>query len=286
MDSLFAGLQAMCASPFMRQALAASLLASIACGVVGTLVVRSRLTFLAGGVAHAAYGGIGLAFCFGFPVLPATLLFSLAASMLMGSIALRSKHDNGAATDTAIGVLWAGGMAFGIILIELTPGYAGELMGFLFGSILTVPFADVLALVIFDIALLALLFWFYQGFWALCLDRDFAGTRAVPVKALFLLLVGITAITVVLLIRIVGLILVLALLTIPPALAEKKGRPLHICMLVAGAYSFAFCVFGLLVSWHLDISSGAAIIAVATCTYFLRPVLSHCRARFFASRPA
>ncbi|MDL2266934.1 metal ABC transporter permease [Desulfovibrio sp. OttesenSCG-928-G15] len=274
MDNLLSGGLAMLASPFMRQALVASFLASIACGVVGTLVVRSRLTFLAGGVAHAAYGGIGLAFCFGIPVLPATLAFSLAASMLMGSLSLRGKHSGDtAATDTAIGVLWAGGMAFGIILIELTPGYAGELMGFLFGSILTVPAADILAMAFFDAAILALLVWFYQGFWALCQDRDFAGTRAVPVNALYLLLVGITAVTVVLLIRIVGLILVLALLTIPPALAEKKGRPLYACMLAASLYSCIFCVIGLLVSWHLDISSGAAIIAVATCVYFLRPAL-------------
>lgn len=269
MDALFTDMQHMLASPFMRQALAAALLASVACGVVGALVARSRLTFLAGGAAHAAYGGIGLAFHFGLPVLPATLLFSLAASLGMGWLTLRSNGKSSSETDTAIGVLWAAGMAFGIILVELTPGYAGELMGFLFGSILTVPLADIAAMAVFDALLLLLLFWYYQGIWAFCLDAEFARTRGIRVGAVFLLLVGITAITVVLLIRIVGLILVLALLTIPPALAGRNNRPLHQAMLAGVVYSFLFCAAGLVVSWYTDISSGASIIAVASAVYFL-----------------
>lgn len=268
-------LSEMLASPFIQNALLASLFASVACGVVGTLVVQSRLSFLAGGAAHAAYGGIGLAFHFSWPVLPCTVLFSLFASLLMGAVSLRrdgqpSGGPSGA--DTAIGVLWAAGMAFGIILIELTPGYAGELMGFLFGSILTVPASDLAAMACFDAVLLALLLFFHQGLWAVSLDREFARARGLPVNLLFLLLVGLTSVTVVMLIRIVGLILVLALLTIPPYLARMRGRSLYRTMALAAVLAMLFCCCGLIVSWFTDISSGASIIAVAAAAYFLAHV--------------
>lgn len=261
----------MFSSPFMQHAMLAGFFASIACGVMGALVVQSRLTFLAGGASHAAYGGIGLAFHFSLPVLPCTILFSLLASLLMGTITLQNQrgNKNGGSPDAAIGVLWAAGMAFGIILIELTPGYTGELMGFLFGSILTVPSSDLIFMGIFDIILLALLFWFRQGLWGLCLDREFSRARGLPVDGLFLLLVGLTAVTVVMLIRIVGLILVLALLTIPPYLALARCRSLYSAMALSGSLAFIFCLVGLTVSWHTDISSGASIIAVAVAAYFI-----------------
>jgi len=262
----------MLASPFIHNAFIASILAAVACGIMGTLVVQSRLTFLAGGVSHAAYGGIGLAFHFSWPVLPCTLLFSLFASLLMGAISLRRDTSSGLSSgnaDTAIGVLWAAGMAFGIILIELTPGYAGELMGFLFGSILTVSKSDLLLMAGFDLILLALLGYFHQGLWAISLDREFARSRGLPVNALFLLLVGMTSVAVVMLIRIVGLILVLALLTIPPYLARRFCNTLYSTMLAAGLLALLFCLAGLVLSWHADISSGAAIIAVAAGAYLL-----------------
>ena len=274
-----AALSEMLSSPFMQHALLAGLFAAVACGVMGTLVVQSRLAFLAGGASHAAYGGIGLAFHCSWPVLPTTILFSLAASLLMGLISLRGGRDKKASPDAAIGVLWAAGMAFGIILVELTPGYAGELMGFLFGSILTVPQTDLTAMAAFDLLLLAVLWRYRQGLWALCLDREFARARGLPVDALFLLLVGLTAVTVVLLIRIVGLILVLALLTIPPYLALGRARTLYGAMAVSSGLAFLFCVVGLFVSWQTDISSGASIIAVAALTYFAAHLLPWLRAK-------
>lgn len=252
----------------MQHALLAGFFAAVACGVMGTLVVQNRLAFLAGGASHAAYGGIGLAFHFSWPVLPATILFSLAASLLMGIVSIKGKGGKNGAPDTAIGVLWAAGMAFGIILVELTPGYAGELMGFLFGSILTVPKTDLAAMAAFDLLLLIVLWRYRQGLWALCLDREFARARGLPVDALYLLLVGLTSVTVVLLIRIVGLILVLALLTIPPHLALSRARTLNSAMVLSGCLAFLFCLAGLFISWHTNISSGASIIAVAAVAYF------------------
>ncbi|MDR2800319.1 MAG: metal ABC transporter permease [Desulfovibrio sp.] len=270
MDVLLQSLSEMLASPFMLNALLAGLLASVACGVTGVLVLQNRLAFLAGGAAHAAYGGIGLAFYFSLPVLPCTLLFSLAASLVMGRFALRGMEEGRPETqDAAIGVLWAAGMAFGIILVEMTPGYAGELMGYLFGGILTVPSADLAGMGIFDLVLLGLVFFFRQGLWALSLDREFAAARGLPVKALYLLLVAFTALTVVMLMRIVGLILVLALLTIPPTLAGSFCRSLYPAMLLSGVFAFLFCLAGLLFSWFTDLTSGASIIAVAVIAHFL-----------------
>lgn len=253
----------------MQHALLAGLLAAVACGIVGTLVVQGRLVFLAGGVSHAAYGGIGLAFRYSWPVLPTTILFSLAASLLMGYVALKGKDGKNGSYDAAIGVLWAAGMAFGIILIELTPGYAGELMGFLFGSILTVSKADIVTLAGFDLLILVIVWRYRQGLWALCLDREFAKARGLPVDTLFLLLIGLTSVTVVLLIRLVGLILVIALLTIPPYLALERARTLPGAMLLASLIAFVFCLVGLILSWHTDLSSGASIIAVAATTYLV-----------------
>jgi zinc transport system permease protein len=256
--------------PFMQNALLASALASLACGIIGAYVIHNRLTFLAGGISHSAYGGIGIAMYFQLPVLPCVLVFSLAASMLMGALCLRradSKKES--PQETAIGVLWAAGMALGIILIELTPGYAGEIMGFLFGSLLAVPDGDLAAMAVFDGILLLALAFFYQGLWALSLDREFARARGLPVRALYLLLVGLTAVTVVMLIRVVGLILVLALLTIPSFLAMRICRTLLTSMLAAALLSFGFCLGGLVLAWHTDASSGASIIAVATLAYCL-----------------
>jgi zinc transport system permease protein len=135
---------------FMRNALMAGLLASLICGIIGTFVVVNRLVFLAGGVAHAAYGGIGIAFFFGIPYVIGTIGFSLIAAMTMTAVALKAKNR----ADTFIGVIWAFGMALGIILMDLTPGYNVDLMSYLFGSILAVPDLDIiwmLALVVVSV---------------------------------------------------------------------------------------------------------------------------------------
>lgn len=257
---------------FMRNALLAAFLASAACGIVGTLVLANRLTFLAGGASHTAYGGIGIAMYFGLPMLPCTLLFTLLASLGMGAYILHEEQKKGHASlgqDAAIGVLWAGGMALGIILVSLTPGYAGDFMGFLFGSILAVPTEDLAAMAVFDAALLLLLAVCRQGVWAVSLDRDFARARGLPVRALYLLLIGITAVAVVMLIRIVGLILVLALLTIPPLMARTLCRSLFAAMASAALLAFLFCLLGLLLAVQADLPAGAAIIAVASAVFFL-----------------
>ena len=202
---------------FMRNALLAGLLAAVICGIMGTLVVVNRIVFLSGGIAHAAYGGIGLSFFFGWPYMAGTIGFSLFAAMLMAAITLQSKHR----ADTIIGVIWALGMAFGIILMDLTPGYHVDLMSYLFGSILTVPDSDLWTMLVMAAVIAAFVVGYYNDLLALSYDEEFAQVRGVPVKGLYFTMIGMLAVTIVMVIQVVGLILIIALLTIPPFIAEK-----------------------------------------------------------------
>lgn len=259
--------------PFMQNALAASVLASIACGIVGTLVVLNRLVFLAGGVAHAAYGGVGLAFFFGLPVLPCTLGFTLGSSILMSNIAQRHKEK----ADTVIGVLWAAGMAFGIILIDLTPGYNVDLMSFLFGSILTVSSFDLWLMLGLDIFIVAATILLYPGLLSITFDAEYAKSRGLPASLLHTLLVCMAALSIVMIIRVVGLILVIALLTIPPFIAERRACSLATMIIAAILWSTLFCITGLFFAYWFNITSGASIIAVAATCFFTMVTIDQLR---------
>jgi len=253
------------AQPFVQHALIASLLVSIACGAIGALVVVNRLVFMAGGIAHTAYGGVGLAFFAGLPVLPTTGIFSGAAALLLGLLTRKRRER----TDTVIGVLWAGGMAFGIILINLTPGYNTDLMSYLFGSILTVPPGDLWRMAVTDAVILGLIAYYFRDILSFSFDPDFARSRGVPVDGLHLMLLVLIAEAVVMMIQVVGLILVIALLTIPPILAERHTRGLGGLMLAAGVWSLVCCLGGLALAYRFDLSSGASIIAVGCAAFVL-----------------
>lgn len=250
---------------FMQHAIMAAVLASIACGVIGTLVVVNRLTFLAGGVAHAAYGGIGIAVYAGLPFLPCTIIFSLASSLLMARLSFRH-HER---ADAAIGVLWAAGMALGIILLDLTEGYRADFMSFLFGSILSVPTSDIIFMLVVDALLLGIIALCHQALLVVSFDRDFAEARGLPVHLLHMLIIAMAAVTIVMLMRVVGLILIMALLTIPSFMA-RSASSLPAMMLRASLWSLFFCLAGLALSYQFDISSGAAIIAVAVVCFGIR----------------
>ena len=250
---------------FMRNALAAGLLASVICGIMGTLVVVNRIVFLSGGVAHAAYGGIGLSFFLGWPYLVGTLGFSFTAAMVMAAVSLKSKHR----ADTIIGVIWATGMACGIILLDLTPGYNVDLMSYLFGSILTVPGSDLWIMLLVGTVITGFVIWFYQDLLALSYDEEFARIRGVPIRALYFGLIGMLAVTIVMVIQVVGLILVIALLTIPPFIVEKYAKSLFQMMLGSSLLGAVFTISGLWLSYAFDLTSGASIILVAGFVFFL-----------------
>ncbi len=244
---------------FMQNAIAAGLLTSIICGIMGTLVVVNRIVFLSGGIAHAAYGGIGMAFYFKWPVMVSTMGFSLAASMLMAAVTINARHR----ADTIIGVIWALGMAFGIIMVDLTPGYNVDLMSYLFGSILTVPKSDILIMLVMGVIIAVLTTLFYKDILAVSYDEEFAKVRGIPVKRIYFGLIAMLGLTVVMVIQVVGLIMVIALLTIPPFMMEKHAKSLGGMMIGSSVLGACFTLTGLWLSYRFDLTSGAAIILVA-----------------------
>ncbi len=254
---------------FMRNALLAGLFVSLTCGVIGTYVVVNRIVFVSGGIAHAAYGGIGFAFFFGLPYMVGTLGFSLLVSMIMAAVTLKARHR----ADTVIGVLWAIGMATGVILLDLTPGYNVDLMSYLFGSILTVPTSDLWLMLVLNIVILLLVGYFYHDLLAMSYDEAFAQVKGVPVRFLYFLLLGMIALSVVMIIRVVGLILVIALLTIPPYIAETYSKSLFKMMLISTALSASFTLVGLWLSYTFDLTSGATIILVGGAVFFISVLL-------------
>ena len=250
---------------FVQHALMAALLVSVAAGVVGALVVVNRLVFMTGGIAHTAYGGVGTAIFLGLPVLPVTGVFTAAAALLLGVLTRRQRER----TDTLIGVIWAAGMALGLILVELTPGYQAGLMTYLFGSILTVATVDLWLMAGIDTVILGLALYYYRDLLSFSFDPVFARTRGIPVTGLYFMLLLLVAQTVVMMIQVVGLLLVIALLTLPPYLAQRYTRTLGGMMALSGIFSLLFCLAGLYASYWFDIGSGPAIIATACAIYLL-----------------
>ncbi len=249
---------------FMRNALLAGILVSISCGIIGSLVVVNRIVFISGGIAHAAFGGIGLAFFLGFSPSFGAALFAVGVSMIMGVVSFKGKHRS----DTIIGVLWAIGMALGVILIDLRPGYHVDLMSYLFGSILTVPGSDLWMMILLNVGILFAVIIFYKEFIAMSYDEEFAFVVGIPVRPLYFALLGMTALSVVMTIRVVGLILVIALLTIPPYIAEKFTKSLGEMMAISSILGIFFTLGGLYLSYAFDLTSGATIILVAGVAFF------------------
>lgn len=256
---------------FMRNAVFAGVLVSIACGVIGSYVVVNRTVFISGGIAHAAYGGIGLGYWLGVDPMWTTIPFSLGAALLMGFIYQRTRQY----ADTLIGVLWALGMALGIIFIDLTPGYTADLMSYLFGSILAVPGSSILTMAMLDCVIILLFFLFYKQFLAISFDEEFARVLNVRVEPFYYLQLGLSALTVVVTMRVVGLIMVIALLTIPAAISLQFSQNLPRMMILSSVLGIIFTLSGLYLSYIFDVTSGATIIIVAGVTFLLSLFYKH-----------
>ncbi len=248
---------------FMRNALMAGVLVSIACGIIGSLVVVNRIVFISGGISHAAYGGIGLGYFFGFNPVLGAIAFALVSALGMGWVARKTRQR----ADTIIGVMWAMGMAIGIIAIDLTQGYKANLMSYLFGSILTVSQQNLIIMLVLDLIIGVMVVLFQKELLAISFDPVFATTRNVPVDALYLMLVSAIALTIVMVLQVVGLIMVIALLTIPAAIAEQFVQDLKQMMLYSSYLGIIFTTVGLWLSYTWDLTSGATIILVSGTAY-------------------
>ncbi|WP_407944719.1 metal ABC transporter permease [Ornatilinea apprima] len=258
---------------FMRNALAASLLVSIACGIIGTYVVVNRIVFISGGIAHAAYGGIGLGYFFKFNPILGAIAFSLLAALGMGAVQRKTRER----ADTIIGVMWAIGMAVGIILIDRSAGYKTDLMSYLFGSILSVPAADLVLMAILDGLIILAVIFFYKELQAISFDETFASLQNVPVNLIYLLLLALIAVTVVMMMRVVGLIMVIAMLTIPAAISGMFVRNLKSMMALSALLGIVFSITGLWISYTWNLTSGATIILVSGFAYLLSLLIQSLR---------
>lgn len=256
---------------FLQSALIAGLLASIGCGVMGTYVVVKRIAFIAGGIAHSVLGGMGAAVYYGYDPLSGALVAAIISALLIGWVRLQWKAQE----DTLIGALWAIGMAIGILFISKTPGYQTDLMSFLFGNILLVPQSSLWFMAALDIALLIFVAAYHRQFLAVVFDEEFARLRGVPVTLFYLLLLVLVAITVVLLIQVVGLILVLALLTLPAAVAGHYVHSIGRMMLLATIIGSVISVSGLALSYGPDLPVGPTIILLAGAIYVISALSTH-----------
>jgi len=250
---------------FIQNAIIAGLLASIACGIVGVYVVVNRIIFISGGIAHTSFGGIGLGYLAGFNPVLGALFFSLASALGIGYATRKTRLSE----DTTIGIFWAMGMALGIIFIGLAPGYAPDLFSYLFGNILTVPGADLVIMLVLDIAIIGIVMAFYKEFLAVSFDEEFSTVLGVRVGLLYLLLLCMIALTVVVLLRIVGMILIIALLTIPAAMARQFTYNMGKMMVLAISFSIIFTLGGLWLSYVMDLASGATIVIFGGSVLFV-----------------
>jgi len=283
MDGFFTALSQ---HAFLQMAVATALLASIGCGVMGTYVVVKRIAFIAGGIAHSVLGGMGAAVYFGFEPLHGALPAAIAAALLIGWVRLHWSAQE----DTLISALWAIGMAVGVLFIAKAPGYQADLMSYLFGNILLVPRESLWFMVALDLILLVIVAAYHRQFLAVVFDEEFARLRGVPVGFFYLLLLVLVAVTVVLLIQVVGLILVLALLTLPAAVAGHYVHSIGLMMLIATLLGAVLSIAGLALSYGPDLPAGPTIILLVGGVYvfsaMLAQILDRRRARLAAAQGA
>ena len=258
--------------PFLQYAVMAGILCSVASGMIGTYVVLRKITYIAAAISHCVLCGIGAARYFAVvydlqwlePVHGA-LVAAIGSALLIGIIGMHAKERE----DTIISALWSVGMAIGVLFIFKTPGYNEDLMSYLFGNILMVSASDLMLIAILNVVILVLTIAFYNQTVAVCFDEEFARTRGMKVEFYYLLLLCLTAITVVLMISVVGIIMVIALLTLPVAISSKFFNRVWKIMLSSVILGIVFTTSGLVLSYIPDLPSGAVTIVIAGTAYFL-----------------
>lgn len=268
-------LEALFTYQFLQNAVFASLLASVVCGVIGVIVVEKKLLMMSGGVAHTAYGGVGLGYLCGFEPIWGAAFFALLAAFGLGAL----RRRGGALTDVAVALLWSLGMALGIAFIGLAPGYPPDMSSYLFGNILTVTRQDIVMMCVLAAAVLLLTLLFFSDWKAYLFDAEFAYIRGLNTAFLEYLLLVMIALSVVLLLRVSGIMLVIALLSAPAATAGLFTKRLAPRMLLAALLSALFSLAGLALSYVCNIASGAAIVGVSTLAFALCFALTRLRRR-------
>lgn len=267
--------------PLFQRALVLSALVSILCGVVGTYIVVKRMASMSGGLSHAAFGGIGLGYFAGFSPLLGATIFCVACAVVTGFVYRMLHH----AVDTLVAVLWSFGMAVGMLLIALTPGYAPELSTYLFGSILFAPAELIPLTVLLDIAVVGIAWLVFRELQAVAFDEEFSEVVGLPVGLIYTALLVVVAFTVVVLIRIAGVILTISLLTTPALIARQWARSLEQMMLVASIVTAVSLAAGLFASvllsdvYSVDVPTGPLVIIITTTLYGMSSLVAAFRSR-------
>ncbi len=250
---------------FFTNALLAAVFTSISCGIIGTYIVSRRIVFISGGITHTSFGGVGLGYFAGFNPLVGAALFSLASAFGIEFMTKRTEVRE----DSAIAIMWSFGMAIGIIFVYLAPGYAPNLMSYLFGSILTVTDTELILISGLAAVITGFFILFYKIILFIAFDQEFSMTRNIPVAFFNYLVMALIALTIVLSIKVAGIILILSLLTIPQAISNlfvSNFRQIAVGSVLVG---FAGAIGGLVGSWLWDIPSGAAIIFCLVVLFIL-----------------
>lgn len=257
-------------NPFLILAVVAGLAASVASGITGSFIVVKRIVFISGSIAHSVLGGMGLflwlrrTFSLDFITpLQGAIAAALLSALLMGWVHAKYKERE----DTIIATLWSTGMALGVIFVALTPGYNVELMNFLFGNILWVSYSDIVTLIVLDIIVTCVTLLYYKRFQAVCFDEDQAELQGVSVSRIYSLLLCMIALSIVLLIQVVGSILVIAILAIPAAVASNYTHRLSRMIGLAILFSMAFTLLGTYISYECNWPPGATISLTAATIY-------------------
>lgn len=250
---------------FFRQAMIAAILISILAGMVGTYIVSRKIVFISGGITHASFGGIGMAYYFGINPFAGAAVFAVLTATGIEWISQKGKVRE----DSAIAILWSLGMALGIIFVFMTPGYAPNLMSFLFGSILSVGMTDIYMLLAFSMIILICFAVFYRPILYTAFDPEFALVMGLPVAVFRYMMSAIIALSIVISIRSIGIILVLSIFTIPQITAMLFTRNFKFIMPLSACWGITGSVSGLLAAYVLDIPSGASIIFFLTIQYLI-----------------
>lgn len=256
---------------FFINALLGGLFASIACGIIGTYIVIKRLVFISGGITHASLGGLGIGFYFGLNPILSAMVFSILSAF--GIEWLSSRQD--VRGDSAIAAFWSFGMAIGIICIYLKAGFAPNLSDYLFGNILIISRSDILSFVILSVVLSLVFFFFKREILYVAFDSDFAKTRNLPVKTIEYIMMFFIAVTIVLTIRLVGVVLLMSLLTMPQMTANLYTANFSKIILLSILFGLIGCISGLLLSAFINVPSGAFIIFILIAIFFICKLINY-----------
>lgn len=258
---------------FVQRALISGVLLGTTCAVLSFFVVLRRMAFVGVGLSHAALGGVALGVVLGLPPLAAAGVFTVGVAWVIGWIGTRSELSE----DTAIGVFFPTAMAMGVVLMSLSPEYRQDLVGYLFGNILSVGPGEVLPLVVLSGGTLAVLAFYFKELLFMGVDPEAAQATGIPVTALRFLLLTLLAITIVASVKLVGIVLVSAFLVIPAATGQAVAGSLRTMLVLAVATAGGSVVGGLWLSWMWDLPSGATIVLVSALLFFAAVVVGRIR---------